>query len=179
MDEEEHRRAEEEMKELHLHHHQRRNEKPKFGNRLISTLYKALVLALVLGFFCFWSSQSLAFIRLSGCAVLARQWSVAVKILLLGVLVFLVTGRGHIAEPDGQDSAPKSIGLKHSALDLDGYKDSPQIPNGYEAVSNSGYQSSHKSEEKFQIFQIQTLAIFLTPKAKEYVCFDFLNKAAL
>lgn len=164
MDEDEHHRAEQEMKLLHLRHLHQRNETQKFVNRLTSMLYKALLLAVAFGFLCLLPSQFTAFARFSCPAVLARSWD-AVSILLVSfVISFGFLGRGQpdvqedrsenvlyvnrLFESNGSfgDSAPKSIGWDDYALESNGCEDFPQISDGFEAVSDSGYQSSHKSE---------------------------------
>lgn len=111
MDEEEHRRAEEEMKELHLRHLHQRNESQKFVNRLISTFYKALVLAIALVFLCLLPSQFSAFGRYFRRAVLARTWD-AVNIILVGfAIAYGVFGRARIADPDVQENDRNRNGL--------------------------------------------------------------------
>lgn len=104
MDEDEHRRAEEEMKELHLRHLHLRNESQKFVNRLISTFYKVLVLAIALGFLCLLPSQFATFGRYFRRAVIARTWD-AVNIILVGIAIaYGVLGRTRMADQDVQEN---------------------------------------------------------------------------
>lgn len=165
MDDHEHHQAEQEMKLLHFRHLHQRNETQKFVNRLTSMLYKALLLAIALGFLSLLPFHFTAFARYSRSAVVARSWD-AVSILLVSFVIFFgFLGR---RKPDVQendrngnvfyvnslfesnssfgDSAPKSIEWNDYALESNGCEDFPQKSDGFEAFSDSGYQSSQNSE---------------------------------
>lgn len=160
MDEDEHSRAEQEMKLLHLRHVHHRKETQKFVSRLTSLLYKALLLTVGFGLLCLSLSHFTEFTRYSRPAVLARSWD-AISILLVSfVIAFGFLGRG---QPDDEeidrsenvfnvnsffesngslgDPAPKSIGLNDSAFESNGCEDFPQISDGFEAVSDFGYEN--------------------------------------
>lgn len=150
---------------LHFRHLQQRKETQKFVNRVTSILCKALLLAVALGFLCLLPSHFTAFARYSRSAVVARSWD-AVSILLVSFVVFfgfLGRGKTDVQENDRNengfyvnslfesnsnlaDSAPKSIVWNDYALESNGCEDIPKNSDGFEAVSDSGYQSSHKSE---------------------------------
>ncbi|XP_057821958.1 pollen-specific leucine-rich repeat extensin-like protein 2 [Cryptomeria japonica] len=102
MDEDDHRRAQEEMNALSLRHLQQLKDSQKFVNRLTSMLYKALAVGLVLGLLSLLPPQLPSFVGHIRRVVFARAWDVVNVLLVLLAISYGVLGQGGRQENEGQ-----------------------------------------------------------------------------